>query len=533
MTTAAVLGGLPAGLPVGDGWVATGGTVPVRFPFDGSLVADAPVGTPELARAAVDAAVAARPAMAGMPAHARRAALAAVGDQLRRHRDDLVDLLVLETGKPLGDCRAEADRAILTVQAATEEVGRIHGETVALDMTPAGEGMTGFWVRRPIGVVVGITGFNYPLLLAAHKIAPAIAAGCPVICKPAPQAPLAVLRLAALCRAALRIAGGPAAGVQVVTGDAEVGSALVTDRRVGAVSFTGSAAVGHQIARDAAPAKVLLELGSNSALIVARDASLAAAADAVARGGFYASGQACISVQRVLVDERVAPEFTGLLMHRVAQLRTGDPRLESTSVAALIDAAATRRVRDWVAAAVRAGARVVTGDGAQAGASATDGADSADGAVAAVGPDTPDSASAARGADLGGGADGARGPLGPVVLADVPEDADIWAEEVFGPVVCLRTVRGIDEAIEVANASRYGLHASVFTSSLSTALTALRRLEVGGVVINEVPGFRADNMPYGGVKDSGLGREGPRFAAEEFTVTVMAVLKPLPTLEAP
>lgn len=505
MTAAAVLGDLPAGLPVGDGWVATGGTAPVRFPYDGSVVADAPVGTPDLARAAVDAAVAARPAMAGMPAHARRAALAAVGDELRRHRGDLVDLLVLETGKPLADCRTEADRAIWTLQAATEEVGRIHGETVALDMTPAGEGMTGFWIRRPVGVVVGITGFNYPLLLAAHKIAPAIAAGCPVICKPAPQAPLAVLRLAALCRAALREAGGPVAGVQVVTGDAAVGSTLVTDRRVGAVSFTGSAAVGHQIARDAAPAKVVLELGSNSALIVARDASLAAAADAVARGGFYASGQACISVQRVLVDERVAGDFTALLADRVAQLRTGDPRLESTSVAALIDAAATRRVRDWVAAAVRAGARVVAGDGVQAGPSDADGRD----------------------------ADGGDGQLGPVVLADVPEDADIWAEEAFGPVVCLRTVRGIDEAIEVANASRYGLHASVFTSSLSTALTALRRLEVGGVVINEVPGFRADNMPYGGVKDSGLGREGPRFAAEEFTVTVMAVLKPLPTMEAP
>jgi acyl-CoA reductase-like NAD-dependent aldehyde dehydrogenase len=379
--------------------------------------------------------------------------------------------------------------------------------------------MTGFWIRRPVGVVVGITGFNYPLLLAAHKIAPAIAAGCPVICKPAPQAPLAVLRLAALCRAALREAGGPVAGVQVVTGDAAVGSALVTDRRVGAVSFTGSAAVGHQIARDAAPARVVLELGSNSALIVAHDASLAAAADAVARGGFYASGQACISVQRVLVDERVAAEFTSLLADRVARLRTGDPRLESTSVAALIDAAATRRVRDWVAAAVRAGARVIAGDGAPDGASGTaGGASGADGWRGTGGP---------------AGAAGGDGPLGPVVLADVAEDADVWAEEVFGPVVCLRTVRGIDEAIEVANASRYGLHASVFTSSLSTALTALRRLEVGGVVINEVPGFRADNMPYGGVKDSGLGREGPRFAAEEFTVTVMAVLKPLPALEAP
>jgi acyl-CoA reductase-like NAD-dependent aldehyde dehydrogenase len=475
---------LPPGLPIGDSWVPAP-TATVRFPFDASPVAQAPVGTADLAMAALDAAVAVRPAVAALPAHARRAVLQSVCDELGRQRDDLVALLVLETGKVLTDCRTEVDRAILTVRGAAEEVGRIHGETVALDLSPAGEGMTGFWLRRPIGVVVGITGFNYPLLLAAHKIAPAIAAGCPVICKPAPQTPLATLRLAALFRQALAAVGGPAAAVQVVTGDAGVGAALVTDRRIGAVSFTGSAAVGHRIARDAAPTKVLLELGSNAALIVARDADLRAAADGVARGGFYASGQACISVQRVLVDASVAEAFTELLVSRVAELQVGDPRLATTHVAALIDAAATERVAKWVGAAVDAGARVL------AGGSVVDGV------------------------------------LPPTVLADVPDDLDIWAQEVFGPVVCLRTVTGIEDAIAVANASRYGLHASVFTSSLATALAAVRELEVGGVVINEVPGFRADNMPYGGVKDSGTGREGPRFAVEEFTVTVMAVLKSL------
>lgn len=467
-----------AGLPVGAAWVSTA-TYPVRFPYDGTPVGEAPLGTPELARLALDHAVGLRAEVAALPSHIRRSVLLTVGEELQLRREELTDLLVLETGKPVADCRIECDRAILTVRASAEEVGRIHGETVPLDLGAAGTGLTGFWIRRPIGVVVGITGFNYPLLLAAHKLAPALAAGCPVICKPAPQAPLAVLRLAGMFRRALEQAGASPGAVQVVTGDAEVGSALVTDRRVGAISFTGSAAVGHRIARDAAPTKVLLELGSNSALIVTADADLDAAASAVARGGFYASGQACISVQRVLVDTRVADQFLQALIPRVGALRVGDPRLESTNVSALIDGAATDRVTSWIDRAVQAGARRLHGDWSA---------------------------------------------LTPTVLIDVPDGLDIWDEEVFGPVVCIRTVDGFDAAIAAANASRYGLHASVFTSSLETALRAIYELEVGGVVINDIPGFRADNMPYGGVKDSGTGREGPRFAIEEFTVTRMAIV---------
>ena len=212
---------------------------------------------------------------------------------------------MLETGKPLVDCRVEIDRTLLTLETAAEEVARLHGETVPLDLLPSGDGLLGFWVRKPIGVVVGITGFNYPLLLAAHKIAPAFAAGCPIIVKPAPQTPLATLWLVHLMRNALLEAGAPESAVQLVTGGPDVGAALTTDRRIGAVSFTGSAAVGHRIARDAAPTKVLLELGSNSALVVAEDADLDAAADAIVRGGYYASGQACISVQRVIAVESI------------------------------------------------------------------------------------------------------------------------------------------------------------------------------------------------------------------------------------
>lgn len=472
----------PVGLPVGDGWQETGLTAMVTFPYDGSDVAAAAVGSPDHARAAVDHAADLRAAVAALPSRVRRTVLLAARKELAAHRAELERILVLETGKPLRDCRVEVDRTLVTLAASAEEVSRLHGETVPLDLLPAGDGMLGFWVRRPIGVVVGIAGFNYPLLLAAHKIGPAIAAGCPVICKPAPQTPLATLWLVHALRQAAEAAGAPPAMVQLVTGDAAVGSALVTDARVGAVSFTGSAAVGHRIARDAAPRKVVLELGSNTALCVAADADLDAAAGAVVRGGFYASGQACISVQRVLVERTVAKEFLDELAARVTSVVVGDPRDEQTQVSVLIDRAASERVEHWIAAAEAAGAR----------------------RIAAAGDVRPR----------------------PTLLADVPDDATVWNEEVFGPVVCVRTVADMDEAFDQVNASRYGLHASVFTRSLATAMTALERMEVGGVVVNDVPGFRSDTMPYGGVKDSGIGREGPRFAAEEFTVTRMAIIRP-------
>jgi acyl-CoA reductase-like NAD-dependent aldehyde dehydrogenase len=390
----------------------------------------------------------------------------------------------METGKPLVDCRVEVERTLLTLHTAAEEVARLHGETVPLDLMPSGEGLLGFWVRKPIGVVVGIAGFNYPLLLAAHKVAPALAAGCPVVAKPAPQTPLTTLWLVHLVREALAAAGGPRAAVQLVTGGPEVGVALTTDRRVGAVSFTGSAAVGHQIARDAAPTKVLLELGSNAALVVAADADLDAAADAVVRGGYYASGQACISVQRVVVVESVRDEFLSRLSQRMGRVVVGDPREPATQVSTLIDHRSTARVQEWLQQAVEAGAQLVCGGGI------TDGV------------------------------------IEPTVLLDVPSGQATWDEEVFGPVVAVRSVPDLDRAFAVVNDSRYGLHASVFTAALDTAFTAIDTLEVGGVVVNEVPGFRSDVMPYGGVKDSGVGREGPRFAIEELTVTRMAVIRP-------
>ncbi|MFI6503310.1 aldehyde dehydrogenase family protein [Nonomuraea typhae] len=471
----------PSGLPVGEGWVPVQDSAQVVFPYDGSVAGTAPVGDAALAARAVEEALAVAPAMARVPSHARRTALMAAHDALAGRRAEFEQLLVRETGKPLADCRVEVARTLVTLATAAEEVARLHGETVPLDLLPSGEGLTGFWTRRPIGVVVGITGFNYPLLLAAHKIAPAVAAGCPVIVKPAPATPLATLWLVHLLRSSGAL---PPAAVQLVTGDVEVGRTLVEDRRIGVVSFTGSAAAGHAIARNAAPTKVLLELGSNAALIVAADADLEAAAGAVVRGGYYASGQACISVQRVVVEEAVREEFLGLLAGRMKEVVVGDPRDPATRVAPLIDERATGRVLDWVAAAVSAGATLVTGGGREGRA------------------------------------------LQPTLLADVPDGAAAWDEEIFGPVVCVRPAADLEEAFALVNRSRYGLHAAVFTRSLATAFAAIEHIEAGGVVVNEVPGFRADNMPYGGVKDSGIGREGPRFAIEEFTVTRMAIIRP-------
>ncbi|MET0133075.1 MAG: aldehyde dehydrogenase family protein [Kibdelosporangium sp.] len=474
----------PAGLPIGPDWVPVQGTETITFPYDASAVAEAPVGTAELANRAVNEAVAVRAEVAKLSSRVRRQILTRTWQAIGERQGEFERLLVLETGKPLVDCRVEVARTIVTLQAAAEEVARLHGETVPLDLLPSGDGLVGYWTRRPIGVVIGIAGFNYPLLLAAHKIAPSVAAGCPVVCKPAPATPLATLWLVDLIRKAAVEAGAPASMVQLVTGDAGVGSALVTDRRVGAVSFTGSAAVGHRIAQDAAPVKTLLELGSNAALVVAGDADLDAAVDAVLRGGFYASGQACISVQRLIVVESVAAEFATRLQARLPEVTTGDPRDEKTRVSALIDERSTKRVLDWIDAAVRAGGQVVGGG------------------------------------ELDGGV------IQPTVLANVPDGAACWDEEIFGPVVVLRTVSTVDEAFDLVNESRYGLHASVFTQSLAAAFRAIDTLEVGGVVINEVPGFRSDTMPYGGVKDSGIGREGPRFAVEELTVTRMAVIRP-------
>lgn len=478
------LPGHPTGLPIGPDWVPATETAPVTFPYDGSIVGHAPVGSVAHAEAALEAGLAVARRVGKLSSATRRAILLDVERELTAHREQMIDLLVAETGKTSADCAVEFARTVFTWSVTADEVAHLHGETVPLDLQESGAGMIGFWQRKPIGLVIGIAGFNAPLLLATHKIAPAIAAGCPVICKPAPATPLATLWLADIVRRAAIRHAAPAEIVQVVTGDSAVGARLTTDPRVGAVSFTGSAAVGHAIARDAAPRKALLELGSNTALVVDTDADLDSAADAVLRGGFYFNGQACIAVQRVIVCSPVLDEFVGKLTARIGELTVGDPRDPATRVAPLINQGSTDRVLQWIAEAEAAGAKVLCG---------------------------------------GKIVDRA---IEPTLLLDVPESANAWCEEVFGPVVAIRSAPDLRTALETVNRSRYGLHASVFTRSLATAFAAIEDLDVGGVVINEIPGFRSDIMPYGGVKDSGIGRESPRFAIEELTVTRMAIIRP-------
>ncbi|WP_051476735.1 aldehyde dehydrogenase family protein [Arthrobacter sp. Br18] len=474
----------PDGLPVGNLWVDCTEMAPVVFPFDGSVIAQSPVGHVDHALTALSASEDIKGEVAALSAGRKRAVLLAVRDALAERQAAFEELLVLETGKPLVDCRTEVARTLTTWAAAAEAVAHTHGETVPLDLQPAGEGMIGYWTRRPAGIVIAIAGFNYPLLLASHKIAPAIAAGCPVIVKPAPNTPLATLWAVHLIRTVLAAHGISESAVQLVTGGVDVGEALVADPRATVVSFTGSAAVGHRIAKAAAPRKVVLELGSNTGLIVAADAVVSEAVDAVVRGGFYANGQACISVQRVILVESIADEFQHGLLERLNEVVSGDPREESTRLAPVINTGSAQRITGWIDDAVHRGARVLAGG-------------------------------SARGA-----------AMDPTVLTDVPQDADLWCEEIFGPVVCLHRVRDVGAAIQLVNRSRYGLQAAIYTKSLESAFAAVNELDVGGVVVNEIPGFRSDIMPYGGVKDSGIGREGPRYAIEEFTVTRMAMIRP-------
>lgn len=458
---------LAATLPVGENGVPATSSTDVIFPYDGSVIGQAPFGDAAIAALALDEATAALPAMAAATTGARRAVLSDIHDALAARSAELRELLVLETGKPAVDCGVEMARTLTTWTAAAEEVTRMTGETVPLDLQPLGAGMLGYYTRRPAGVVVGIAGFNYPVLLASHKIAPALAAGCPIILKPSPDTPLATLWMVDLIRGVLAAHGLPRSAVQLVNGGIEVGETLVRDPRAAVVSFTGSAGVGHQIARDAAPRKAVLELGSNTGLIVDADADVDAAVDAVVRGGFYANGQACISVQRVVLHQDIATEFATKLAVRMPEVVVGDPRDAATRVAPVINAASADRINSWIADAMAAGARIVATNAAK----------------------DPDAT--------------APGLVNPTVLIDVPRTSPLWCQEIFGPVLCLDTVASMDEAIDLVNDSRYGLQAAVYTRSLANAFEAINRLDVGGVVVNEIPGFRSDIMPYGGVRTRG------------------------------
>jgi acyl-CoA reductase-like NAD-dependent aldehyde dehydrogenase len=458
-------------------WVETGAWKEVRSPFSGDVVGRVAEGGAAETRQAVDAA--ARAMAEPLPAHRRSEILDGVADLVAERHDDIARTISSEAGKPMKAARVEAERAVSTYRSAAAEARRIQGEVVPMDASPAGLGKLAFTVRLPIGIVGAISPFNFPFNLVAHKVAPALAAGCAVVLKPAGQTPLSALLLAELEQEA----GLPPGWLNVVVGPAsEIGDVLVEDERVRLISFTGSAEVGWKLRERAARKKVLLELGNATPVIVEADADLEEAAAKTAANAFSFAGQSCISVQRVYVQRDAYDDFLERFLPKVKALRVGDPADEETDVGPVIDDDARERILAWVEEAKSQGATVLAGG------------DAADGLVR------------------------------PTVLADVTPEMKVSCLEVFGPLCTVTAYGTLDEALDLANGTEFGLQAGIFTSNVRTALAAGRTLEFGGVMVNEAPTFRADQMPYGGVKASGNTREGPPYSVREMTEERLVVL---------
>ena len=451
----------------------------VRNPYDNSTVAKVPLADDRAFDRAADAAVAAWPVMARMPAYERAALLMRVSAAIAADRNGIARTLAAEAGKPLKDALVETDRATMTFHVAADEARRLSGEVLPMDLAPHGTGRIGIVRRFPIGPIAAISPFNFPLNLSAHKLAPAIAAGNSVVLKPATATPLSALTLGRL----LQEAGAPDGAVSVLPMSRETGDRLVTDPRFKLLTFTGSSPVGWQMKARAGRKKVILELGGNAAVIVNHDADVAFAAKRIAAGGFSFAGQSCISVQRVYVHDKAFDAFASELVRFVEGLRIGDPLDPLTDVGPMIEEDEAARVDAWVREATAEGAEVLTG-----------------------------------GRRLGGAM------YAPTVMTGVPGHAKLCAEEAFAPLVGLWRFSSFDDAVAEVNRSRFGLQAGVFTRDLAGAFLAYEALDVGGVIINDVPTWRIDHMPYGGVKESGLGREGPRYTIEEMTEPRLMVI---------
>ena len=463
-------------LLVGGEWVETGDWIDVRSPYSGDVVGRVPKAGADETRKAIDAAVEAM--RDPLPAHKRAEILVKVAGYLGRRHEEAAETICAEAGKPLKTARVEASRAMSTYTMAAVQARTLAGDVVPMDASQAGEGKLAFTLRVPIGVVGAISPFNFPLNLVAHKIAPALAAGCAVVLKPATATPLSALLLAELEQEA----GLPPGWLNVVAGSsAEIGDVLVGDERVAALTFTGSGDVGWKLKERAPRKHVALELGNATPAIVEADADLEDAAARLAGNAFSFAGQSCISVQRIYVAREAYDGFLERYLPRVEALVVGDPADEQTDVGPLIDGDAKDRVLEWIA---ESGGEVLTG-----------------------GDVTDD------------------GLIRPTVIARPDPTAKVSCDEVFGPVCTITPYSSLDEAIELANGTRYGLQAGIFTANVKTALEAARRLEFGGVTVNEAPTFRADQMPYGGVKDSGNTREGPAYAVRELTEERLIVLQ--------
>jgi len=447
-------------------------TIDVVYPYNRQKVGEVPEATPEDVKKAIDLAVEGFKEISSLSAYERSQILYRAYEILKERAEEFAKVLVLEVGKTIKEARTEVMRAQQTLLLSAEEAKRIYGETIPYDAVPNGVGKVGFYIRVPVGIVAAITPFNFPLNLTMHKVAPALAAGNAVVVKPSERTPLSVAMLAEI----LYEAGIPKKALSVVYGFAEVGKALTTDERVRVVSFTGSRKVGDIIARQVGIKKLVLELGSNSALIVDKDADLKKAAKKAVQGGFALAGQVCISVQRVFAHKEVFDEFVNLVVEEVKKLKVGDPMDETTDVGPMISPQDVERIKIWIEEAVKDGAKIIYGG-------------------------KPLSETAFM----------------PTVMTHVPRHSRVCAEEAFAPIIFVNPYETTEEALDWVNDSDYGLQIGVFTNNLKTAWKFIRGAEVGGVIINDIPTFRADNMPYGGVKYSGIGREGPKFAIEDYT----------------
>jgi len=460
-------------------WETSGTPLKVVNPYDYSVVGETWLAGDEAFEEATRSAVEAAAVMRQLPVYERSAILRRAFERIRARREEIGRTIAGEAGKALKDALTEADRGATTFEAAADEARRIEGVVIPMDLAPHGKGRIAFTRRYPVGPIAAISPFNFPFNLSAHKLAPAIAAGNPVVLKPASKTPLSALLLAEV----LDAAGLPKGALSVLPMSRQTGDRLVTDDRYRMLTFTGSSRVGWGMKARAGRKKVLLELGGNAGVVVDETADLDFAARRIAVGGFALAGQSCISVQRVYVHSSVFEAFSSKLLAALGKLKVGDPLDPSTDVGPMIEESEVERIDRWVKEAVEAGARVLTG-----------------------------------GRRLG------RALYAPTVLTDVPDSAKVCTEEVFAPLVGLYRFDDFDDALSRVNRSSYGLQAGVFTNDLLRALVAHEVLEVGGVIVNDVSAWRVDHMPYGGVKDSGIGREGPRYAIEEMTEPKIIVI---------
>ncbi len=462
-------------------WEESDDLLPVTNPYDGSTVGVTFNASPEQVERAIVGAERAFQTMRAMPTYEKVNLLRALAAEMKTRRDEVARTIALEAGKPIKDAEVEADRGVFTLETAAEEAKRIEGELIPLDLLPSSKGRFGIVRRFGIGPISGISPFNFPLNLALHKIAPALAAGNSIVLKPPSLDPLTMLLFAEMCDAA----GVPKGAVSILPMSRELGDVLVEDDRFKLLSFTGSPDVGWKMKARAGKKQVVLELGGNAGVIVDEDADLEYAAGRVKTGAFAYAGQVCISVQRVFVHEKVYDRFRDLLVAETKKIVMGDPLDRATDVGPMIDDKSAARTQSWIDDAVRQGARVVTG----------------------------------------GKAEGRF--FQPTVIENADPASFVCSREAFAPLVTIFPVKSFGEAVARTNDSVYGLQAGVFTNNLERAMTAWERIEAGGVIINDIPTYRIDHMPYGGVKDSGLSREGLRYAIEDMTEPRLMVLNRL------